>query len=108
MSKEFTYKSKYGEYDHCFFQVGHYQNDNLAIEIWSNEEGPISRVTVNPGIYIDNDRIAIKNYSENEGMVDWLVSEGLIEELPIEHISSGWVKIPIHELTPLGREVFSR
>jgi len=102
----FTYTSRYSEYSNCFFQIGKYANGNLAIEIWSNEEGPITKVTVNPDIYIDHDRIAVKDYSENEGMADWLISENLIEEEPIESITSGFVKIPIYELTPHGKEMF--
>ena len=70
---EFTYVSPYGNYEECYFQVGKYTNGNTAIEIWNNEDGPITKVTVNPDIKLPNDRIAIKDYSENEGMVDWLI-----------------------------------
>ena len=104
--ENFTYRSKYGVYNNCFFQTGKYQNGNLGIEIWSCEEGPITKVTVNPDVKVPKGCIAVKNYSENEGMVSWLVSEGLIEETPIQIIVSGWVEIPIHRLTDKGREEF--
>lgn len=102
----FTFKSKYAEYKNSFFQVGSYGNKNLAVEIWSAEDGPISRVTVNPGIMIPRTQIAIKDYSENEGMVDFLKSEGLIEDVPVMTIPSGWIEIPVYNLTDKGKEVF--
>lgn len=103
----FTYKSKYGEYKDCWFQVSSYaENDNLAVEIWSAEEGPITRVTVNPGVEIPRTQIAVKDYSENEGMVDFLKSEGLIEDIPVIAIPSGWIEIPVYDLTDKGKEVF--
>ena len=101
----FTYKSQFGEYPDCQFQTGRYNNGNLAVEIWSTEEGPITRVTVNPGIKISDAAIAIKNYSENEGMVDWLLSENIIEGDPISEIPSGWVKIPVYQLSAHGKEL---
>ena len=101
----FTYKSKYGEYKNCFFQTGRYLNGNLAIEIWSNEEGPITKVTVNPDMKVSDDSIAVKDYSENEGMAAWLISEGIIEKDPLFMWPSGWVKIPIYSLTPHGKEM---
>lgn len=103
--KHFTYEGKYGTYEDSIFQVGHYDNGNIAIELWSNSEGPISRITVNPDIPLPNDRIAIKNYSENEGMVDWLISMDIIEHDPITIIHSGWVEIPVHKLTKIGKEI---
>jgi len=85
--------------------TGHYQNGNIGIEIWSDTEGPITKVTVNPDIIVSSDCIAIKNYSENEGMVDWLISMKVIEETPVKIIGSGFVQIPIHRLTKRGNEL---
>lgn len=102
---KFTYKSTYGSYDNCSFLVGYYENDNLGIEIWSDTEGPITRVTVNPDIKIPEDSIAIKNYSENEGMVDWLKSMSIIDDEPTDIIHSGWVDIPVHKLTAHGKKM---
>lgn len=99
----FTYKGKYREYKDCFFRTGYYENGNLAVEIWSAEDGPITKVTVNPGLSIYTDHIAIKDYSENEGMVSWLISEGLIEDTPTRIIVSGFVEIPVHKLTEKGK-----
>ena len=100
----FTYISKYGIYHDCYFRKGYYENKNLAIEIWNTTEGPIIRVTVNPYVKLPDDRIAIKNYSENEGMVDWLVSHDIIEEDAMQIIVSGLVELPVHALTENGKK----
>jgi len=41
--------------------------------------------------------VAIKNYSENEGILPVLIAEGIIKE-PHRYVNSGFVKIPICEL----------
>ena len=68
----------------------------------SEEEGPICVCTVNPGERVDDGRIAIKDYSENEGMADTLLEMGIIKGKPLYTIPSGWVQIPVYELTDKG------
>lgn len=102
--EKFTFKSKYASYPDCFFTTGHYENGNLAVEVWSNEEGPITRVTVNPDIKIPTTHIAIKDYSENLGMVKAMKELGIIEGDPTQIIRSGWVEIPVYKLTSKGYE----
>ena len=41
--------------------------------------------------------VAIKDYSENEGMLDFLIEHGIISQ-PVTHIESSFVKIPICKL----------
>lgn len=105
---EFTYKSKYGTYHRCSFAPGYYSNGNLALEIWSAEEGPITKVTVNPDIKILPNQIAVKDYSENEGMSAWLEKMKIIEDRqhPVRVIKSGYVTIPVYQLTELGMSIF--
>lgn len=104
---EFTYVSKYAPYIRCVFNTGTYQNGNLALQISSTEEGPITTVTVNPGVVISHDQIAIKNWSENEGMDEFLKTLELIEDTPVRFIPSGYVKIPVYNLTESGKELFA-
>lgn len=103
---KFTYTGPYESYENCEFSVGRYYNGNLGIEIWSPELGPITKVTVNPDIPLEDDRIAVKSYSENEGMDKFLISLGLIEDNPIKVVRSGFVNIPVHKLTDKGKEIF--
>ena len=103
----FTFVSKYGSYENCEFVVDRYRsNGNLAIHIISPMEGPICNVTVNTDIKLSDDMIAVKDYSENEGMVEFLKREGLIDKRPDVLIPSGWVQIPIYHLTERGKQTF--
>lgn len=105
MRKHFTYESKYGNYEDCYFEVIRYAtNNNLAIKIISETEGPITVVTTNTNRKLPDTQIAIKDYSENEGMVNWLYSMGIIGLNPVETILSGFVEIPVYEVTDTGRE----
>lgn len=110
--KTMTTKDKfnYGHYK-CQFVKGEYGNGNLALELMGAEgseyEGePIARVTINPGCQIPDDCIAIKDYSENDGMVDFCKNLGIISDL-VATISSGWVEIPVYRLSESGLEIFN-
>jgi len=106
---KFTYNC-FGNPHECQFAIGEYGNGNLALEIigaegtkWEGE--PIARVTVNPDQAVPNDCIAIKDYSENEGMVEFCQNLGIIAER-VTTISSGWVEIPVYKLSDAGLEIF--
>ena len=95
----------------CNFVPGFYGNGNLALELVGAtgtpyEGEPIVRVTVNPGYPIPDGRIAIKDYSENKGMVDFCKKAGIIGR-EISVISMNFVTIPVYELTESGKEIFS-
>lgn len=63
-------------------------------EYWSTATtNLITRGDIPPGC------VAIKDYTENEGMVDLLIQNGYIEPEPIWHVASGYVQIPVHWLT---------
>lgn len=97
-----TFKTKYATYENCEWSARQYGNGNLALQVVSEEDGPICVCTVNPGERVDDGRIAIKDYSENEGMVDTLLEMGIIKGDPLYTIPSGWVQIPVYELTDKG------
>lgn len=60
------------------------------------DHAPYMCATVNvPGL--SENEVAIKNYSENEGILSALIEHGVVKE-PHRHINSGFVKIPICEL----------
>ncbi len=101
-----TFKTQYGEYPDCEFVTGYYPNGNLALEVAIKDEGPLCTCTVNPGHTIGHNAIAVKNYSENEGMVDTLTEMGIIGRR-LYLIRSGWVEIPVHELTEEGLALFA-
>jgi hypothetical protein len=102
----FTYKSRYESYPNCTFKTDKYHNGNLALQI-VDDEGLIATCTVNGrAVFTNGDIIGIKDYSENEGMVDFLKSIGIIEDRPTYKEISGFVTIPYFKLTESGKELF--
>lgn len=101
---KFDYKTKWGEtYRDCFFVWGNYENNgNIALVIKNEEEGVICTCSVNSNRVNGENEIGIKDYSENEGMVDFLVSMGIIESEPFYRENSGFVTIPYFKLTQKG------
>jgi hypothetical protein len=103
----FTYTSKFGTvYNDCFFEISSYTTTgNHAISIFNEEEGMICTCTVNAQRVNEPDEIGVKNYSENEGMVDFLIGMGIIEKKPFTFEHSGFVMIPYFKLTDSGLEL---
>jgi hypothetical protein len=101
----FTFRNKWSEYPNCKFVTNRYQNNNLALQIVDDED-VIATCTVCTGKVTDETTIAIKDYSENEGMVDFLQSLDIIEKTPTYIERSGWVTIPYYKLTLNGQELF--
>lgn len=66
----------------------------------------IATATVNfPDQKLSMDRIAIKEYSENEGMVEFLIASNIIQPEAVGHITSGFITAPIHKLTDHGLQL---
>jgi hypothetical protein len=97
----FTYKSAFETYRDCFFVKQQYTNKNLCLEIYGVDEEDdfvkcLTTVTVNIGRLKVN-QIAVKNYSENEGLLMFLQTLGLVGE-PIRFEQSVFTTVPICEL----------
>ena len=97
---------KFEEFNNCKFIVERYPNRNLKIGIMSRTVGVICFVTCGIAKRLDDDTIAIKNYSENKGMDTWMRDNGYIESVPCSHFTSGFVDITIYNLNQLGKETF--
>lgn len=93
----------------CFISLGYYNaGSRLAIQLLSDEEDadkgvfygePIAVATVNlPEVQLKENEICIKNYSENEGMIDTLQKAGLITDVKRE-VSTGFVTVHVVEKT---------
>ena len=103
----FTFKGMICEYPDCHFEISRYQGtNNIYIGIIDNE-GPICRCTVNIPRSIPDDRIAIKDWSENEGMDVTLKEMNIIEGDPIDCELSGFVTIDIYMLGEKGKQLVS-
>lgn len=92
----------------CFLSLGYYSNKRLAIELVSAEDNPdkdlylgepIAIATVNvPEAILNPNEIIIKNYSENEGILECLQKAGYISN-SVKKISTGFVTCHVVEKT---------
>lgn len=89
----------------CTLVFSRYQNNNrISLQLMELETGePYMTASVNmPDIYLSDDMICIKNYSENEGILDVLINSHIV--LPLDLIRPGIMKcmliIPSSEYKP--------
>ena len=90
---------KFGQYT-LVLQFGQYRNNNrVSITLIDAEDGiPFAVATVNlPDEPMADNEVAIKNHSENEGILWALQDAGVVGEIKRE-VQSGFVGIPIVEL----------
>lgn len=87
-----------------------YRNDRIALQLQGAPGSAfageaIGTVSVNlPGLNIAQDEVAIKTYSEHEGILTPLVAAGVIEPHATGIAHSGFATVPIHRLTPAALE----
>ena len=84
MTKKFAIKNQYNnEITAVALIFSKYENNRLAIDLIEEEtKCPYARGTINIpeiAVLLDN-QIIIKNYSENEGMVDFFIDNELIKK----------------------------
>jgi len=106
---KFTFMTSFGtQYPNCRYTTGRYANGNLALQI-ENKDGPVCTCSVNPpGTALGDGEIAIKDWSENSGMGNWLKLHGVIvREDALRRIPSGYVDIPVYRLTEAGKKLFA-
>lgn len=75
-----------------------YFNGSTCLRLFATDAdgdyGPYATVTINTMDKLPKNMVAIKSYSENEGILEALVASKVISE-PVHYITSGFVKIPI-------------
>ncbi len=84
----------------CNVTVTRYANtERIALLLTDASTGEeIATATVNmPNFHVPSNHVCIKNYSENEGMLEALMEAGIISE-PVDHKQSGFVLIPVCQL----------
>jgi hypothetical protein len=66
------------------------------IQLYDAEDGlPYAVATVNiDELNMVEGYVAVKDYSENEGMLQFLIDNDIVEP-PVTHVESGYVKLPI-------------
>lgn len=83
----------------CRVRQGQYDNGRVALQLIDAEDGsPIAKATVNlPDVPLADDEVAIKDYSENEGMKASLIEAGIIEDTG-KRAWAGRVEVPVCRL----------
>ncbi len=82
----------------CEVIIQKYGTGNPALRLIDIEDGmPVATATVNLD-GLDSDEIAIKDYSENEGVYNALLNANIITPKHRE-LSTGYVTVPVCKLT---------
>ncbi len=83
----------------CDLSIGRYANGRMGFDLFDAQEGdPVAKCTINlPDHDLAQDEVAIKNYSENEGMLESLQQAGVVGPV-LRSVQSGFVTIPICRL----------
>jgi len=79
MPMTITNTSKYGGGETCCLMFAYYGNGQTAIQLMDQTGMPYGRATVAlDNEVIGHDEVLIKDYSENEGMYQCLVEQGIV------------------------------
>lgn len=103
-----TIKTAYGRYENCYFRTGAYRDGSLAISAIQSVDGcaePLLTVTVHLEEPIPEGCIAVKDYSENVGVLACLLELGIVTEV-LDEVRSGYVMIPICRYAPAALELY--
>jgi hypothetical protein len=93
-------KVKFLDYD-CIVEIGQYPNGRIAIQLIDAEDRqPVTTATVNlPDQPLEADMVAIKNYSENEGIEDALLEAGVLVK-KLCNVVTGFASVPVYRINP--------
>jgi hypothetical protein len=84
----------------CRLQFGKYINGRTAIQLYDSTDGDLvatATVNVEDLEHLGEDEVIIKNYSENEGILDVLVDAEIISK-PLYQVQTGFVQCLICKL----------
>lgn len=82
----------------CEVQVEKYQSGYKAIRLIDQEDGQSVVIATTNLEELDSDEVAIKDYSENEGIYDALLEANVIFPKHRE-LSTGYITVPVCRLT---------
>lgn len=75
-----------------------YADGNNCIQLVDEKGLPYCRATINVDAGLKDDEVAVKDYSESDGLMDALIKANVIHE-PHRFYISGFVDVPICYLT---------
>lgn len=96
MKKEFTLPD--GET--LYLEFLKYQNGRLALELSDSEGDPYAVISVNLPEYPDlpKNYMYVKNWSENQQIVEDMVKLGILEDTEFPAVPSGMVMVPVYRI----------
>ena len=98
MSTIFSFISQFGERYLLFIKQETYKEGGIRIQLYDSKDGtPYATATTSIQEDLESGEVAIKDWSENQGILDFLVQNKIVKE-PHRFVESGYVKIPICEL----------
>lgn len=81
--------------ENVYLRFARYELGRLAIELVGESGEPYCRVTTNmPEVPLNHDEFLCKDWSENEGMAEWLV-ENKIAERTGRTVQAGYANAPV-------------
>ncbi len=91
------FSGPYGEYE-IDIKMSKYTNGQHRMDFIDIEDGfPVLVASVSIQENISSDEMAIKDYSENEGVLKFLMEKGIVSS-PLKYFNSGFVRIPLCKL----------
>lgn len=94
----FSYNSPFGERYLLFVRTETYKDGGIRIQLYDSNDGtPYATATARIEEKLEQGEVAIKDWSENEGILEFLVQNKIVKE-PHRFVESGYVKVPICEL----------
>lgn len=83
----------------CKVAIMKYDNDRIAIQLLDAEDNsPIATASINlPEVKLEKDEVIIKDYSENEGILQVLLDAGILEKTG-KSVNVGFVNVKICKL----------
>ena len=88
---------KYKNYNVVIKKEKYSNNDNVALIMEDTQDGEIITVCSVNIDKLPSNMVAIKDYGENVGILEWLIANGVVEA-PHDYVSSGYVTCPICKL----------
>ncbi|CAM3854248.1 hypothetical protein [Aquirufa aurantiipilula] len=99
--KTYIFTASDGSTYQVFPQVGEYKNSQTALELISTLDGSTvltASISI-PEIALGKNELIIKDYSENEGVLSFLVENNIVRPLG-KYIENGLITAEIVELVP--------
>jgi hypothetical protein len=94
----FSYISPFGERYLLFIRTETYKDGKIRIQLYDSVDGtPYATATAVIDGKLEQGEVAIKDWSENEGILEFLIQNKIVKE-PHRFVESGYVKVPICEL----------